>query len=247
LNFLFELHVRDHLAGEFAESREPVGNPDETGLIDRADIACHIPAIPKHESGVLRITEVAQHLVRSSDQEQPFLTKQGTLSGHRVHHLHGDARQRIGLFIDYYNFQRTHQGLGGLVPADRFFGAAPEVKRTLAARVQANALELARQGTPKAPFYLTGQAGGQPFSVHAEGERVILTRADGRQEIDLTPTPASGSDAGVQPLPVPVCPQGVVSAVGAGFEEPPAPGGSPLDAGLERLRDAFAGPEGGEA
>jgi hypothetical protein len=42
----------------------------------------------------------------------------------------------------------------------------------LSARVAANALELARQCVPKAPFYLTGQAGGQPFSVHAEGERV---------------------------------------------------------------------------
>ena len=81
----------------------------------------------------------------------------------------GEARQRIGLFIDHYNFQQAHQGIDGLTPADRFFGAAEEVKRTLAARVQANALELARQGVPKAPFDLTGQAGGQPFSVHAEG------------------------------------------------------------------------------
>ena len=72
----------------------------------------------------------------------------------------GDARQRIGHFIDHYNFQRPHQGIDGLVPADRFFGAAPEVLRTLQARVQSNALALARQGVPKAPFYLTGQAGG---------------------------------------------------------------------------------------
>ena len=57
----------------------------------------------------------------------------------------GDARRRIGLFIDHYNFQRPHQGIDGLVPADRFFGAASEVKRTLQARVAANALELARQ------------------------------------------------------------------------------------------------------
>ena len=36
------------------------------------------------------------------------------------------------------------------------------------------------------PFYLTGQVGGQPFSVHAEGERVILTGPAGtRQEVDL--------------------------------------------------------------
>ena len=155
----------------------------------------------------------------------------------------GDARVRIGHFIDHYNFQRPHQGIEGLVPADRFFGAASEVKRTLAARVQANALELARQGLPKAPFYLTGQAGGQPFSVHAEGERVILTGADGRQEIDLTPPRASEPSP---PLPAPVCPQGVVTSEGPGFEEPPGPGESPLDAGLERLRETFPAEEGGD-
>ena len=140
----------------------------------------------------------------------------------------GDAQKRLGLFIDHYNFQRPHQGIGGLVPADRFFGAASEVKRTLQARVAANALQLARHGLPKAPFYLTGQVAGLPFSVHAEGERVILTKAAGpRQEIDLTAA-AEPSPAG---LPEPVCPQGLVTGLGteAALAEPPAPGTSPLD------------------
>jgi transposase InsO family protein len=156
----------------------------------------------------------------------------------------GDARQRIGLFIDHYNFQRPHQGIDGLVPADRFFGAAPEVRKTLEARVQANALELARHGLPKAPFYLTGQAGGRPFSVHAEGERVILTRGGGRQEIDLVPPPATAP----ADLPEPVCPQGVPAAgTGPGHEGPPAPGASPLDGDLPALRAALGPPQGGEA
>jgi transposase InsO family protein len=34
-----------------------------------------------------------------------------------------DARRRIGLFIDHYNFQRPHSGVGGMVPADRYFAA----------------------------------------------------------------------------------------------------------------------------
>jgi hypothetical protein len=51
-----------------------------------------------------------------------------------------------------------------------FFRAAPEVIKTLQARVASNALELARQGAPKAPFYLTGQVGGQPFS---NGRKVL--------------------------------------------------------------------------
>jgi len=153
----------------------------------------------------------------------------------------GDARQRIGLFIDHYNFQRPHQGIDGSIPADRFFGAAEEVKRTLAARVQANALELARQGVPKAPFYLTGQAGGQPFSVHAEGERVILTNGDGRQEIDLLPPSANEAT-----LPEPLCFQGIVGeSSDEGFEEPSLPGESPLDDGLANLSAEFDAEEGG--
>jgi transposase InsO family protein len=155
----------------------------------------------------------------------------------------GDARTRIGLFIDHYNFQRPHQGIDSATPADRFFGAADEVKRTLAARVAANAQELARQGVPKAPFYLTGQAGGQPFSVHAEGERVILTRGDGRQEIDLLP-PRSPADAVSAVLPTPVCPQAPIATAGEGFEEPAGPGQSHLDERLPRPGDGASG-EGG--
>ena len=154
-----------------------------------------------------------------------------------------DAQARIGHFIDYYNFRRAHQGLEGLVPADRFFQLAPQVKETLAARVAANALELARNGLPKAPFYLTGQAGGSTFSVHAEGERVILSR-DGqkRQEIDLTPPPAPPES-----MPQPVCSQGLVSSEALPEEDLP-PGVSPLDDGLRRIQQSLESqpPTGGQ-
>jgi transposase InsO family protein len=122
-----------------------------------------------------------------------------------------DARRRIGLFIDHYNFQRPHQGLDGLAPADRFFQAAPTVLETLRARVASNALELARQGTPRPPFYMTGQVAGQPFSVHAEGERVYLTRpGQPRQEVELVGPPAQPAEDALteDPLPEPVCPHG---------------------------------------
>jgi len=160
----------------------------------------------------------------------------------------GDAQRRIGLFIDHYNFCRTHSGIDGLVPADRFFGAAAEVKQTLAARVAANALELARQGLPKTPFYLTGQLGGQPFSVHAEGERKILIGAGGtRQEVELVP-PSPEQTSVVAVLPEPICPAGVVTSLAdEGQEEPPAPGTSPLDEGLAQLRAALPDAAGGDA
>jgi len=155
-----------------------------------------------------------------------------------------DAQRRIGHFIDHYNFQRTHQGIDGLVPADRYFGAGSEVLRTLKKRVAANALELARHGLPKKPFYVTGQVGGKSFSVHAEGERVILKRqGEERQEVDLVRPDerVSAEAASPQTLPEPLCPNGSPVAQPS---EPPMPsleepGSSPLDQILPQLNEAF--------
>jgi len=127
----------------------------------------------------------------------------------------------------------------------------------LRARVAANALELARYGVPKPPFYMTGQVAGQSFSVHAEGERVVLTReGSARQEIELVSpgaTPVSETPVSApQSLPQPLCPDGS-PAGDVGNEEPPLPGKSPLDEGLhplDRLNDAdtsTAPREGGDA
>ncbi len=98
-----------------------------------------------------------------------------------------DARKRIGLFVDYYNFQRTHQGLQGLVPADRYFSAAPQVLETLKKRVEANALDVARHGTPRQSVYLTGRVGEAGITLHGEGGKLVVQTTDGgRQEVDLT-------------------------------------------------------------
>ena len=148
-----------------------------------------------------------------------------------------EARQRIGLFIDYYNFQRPHQGINGLVPSDRFFDAAPEVLRTLKSRVDQNALELARNGIPKKPFYLTGQVDGRPFSVHREGDRVVLRKGDGeREDIELEP-PAQVDDHDTdntrEELPTAVTPDGSPST---GWNPPDAeqpPGVSAIDGAFD--------------
>ena len=100
-----------------------------------------------------------------------------------------DARTRIGHFIDHYNFQRPHQGIDGLVPADRFFGAADEVRKTLESRVAENARDLALHGAPRKTVYLTGKVGNESIALHGEGSKVILTREDGgREEVDLAAT-----------------------------------------------------------
>jgi putative transposase len=59
-----------------------------------------------------------------------------------------DAKDQIGRWIDEYNHQRTHQGIGGvLVPADRFYGRADRVL----ARIQG---EHARKGQSAVPAVL---------------------------------------------------------------------------------------------
>jgi transposase InsO family protein len=116
-----------------------------------------------------------------------------------------EARVRIGHFVDDYNFHRPHQGIGSLVPADRYFEAAPEVRKTLEARVAANALELARDGVPRQSVYLTGRVGDETIALHGEGSRVILTRDGGvREEVELA-APGRRAAPGTAPaLPAPV-------------------------------------------
>ena len=132
-----------------------------------------------------------------------------------------DARERIRQFVDHYNFQRTHSGIDGMVPADRFFESAPQVLATLREQVKTNAKELAQNGTPRKPFYLTGRVGDSNISLHAEGERVVLTKEDGsREEVDLGAT-------------------GRRDEVG-GASDVEGPGQSPLDSALQDLRDGIS-------
>ena len=92
-----------------------------------------------------------------------------------------DARTRLKQFIDHYNFQRPHQGLGGLTPADRFFGAEEAVQKAIDLAVEKNALRLALGEAPRKPVYLVGQIDGQSVSVHGEAGRVVVQLPSGEQ------------------------------------------------------------------
>ncbi len=146
-----------------------------------------------------------------------------------------DARTRIGHFFDFYNFQRPHQGIGGAVPADRFFTAAPEVKASLLSRVAANAAELARHGVPRQPFYLTGKIGETALSLHAEGEKVILVTGKGREEVDLTAPGPRAAPGEAAAMPAPLAPQGIPRDLPGEEDDAaePPPGTSPLDGVLD--------------
>ncbi len=149
------------------------------------------------------------------------------------------------MFIDHYNFHRPHQGVGGAVPADRYFEAAAEVKATLLARVASNAEELARNGVPRKPFYLTGRVGDRDISLHAEGEKVVLMEGGQREEVDLG-APGRRVEPSSEPtLPEPVAVTAVVADatdLDDDGQEVAAPGTSPLDAGLSTISRVMAPP-----
>ena len=136
-----------------------------------------------------------------------------------------DARRRIGLFIDHYNFQRPHRGIDGLVPADRFFAASDEVLSSMKSRIADNAQHLAVNGIPAKSVYLTGQVDGKPLSLHREGEKVVLLEDGHRQDVELV---------------LPEQPDDSVIVDDRGTHKPEV-GTSALDEGLLNVASSIAG------
>jgi len=91
-----------------------------------------------------------------------------------------EARERLGHFINHYNHFRPHQGIDGMVPADRFFGAETQVRKALEGQMARNELLMALGEAPRKPMYLVGQIGDQQLSIHGEKGRVVIQTPDGR-------------------------------------------------------------------
>ena len=90
-----------------------------------------------------------------------------------------DARERLAHFVAHYNHHRPHQGIGGMVPADRFFGAADAVRDALEAQHAENELLLALGQEPRRPVYLVGRIGERSVSMHGERGKLVINGPDG--------------------------------------------------------------------
>jgi putative transposase len=97
----------------------------------------------------------------------------------------GDCQRRVMLFVQAYNFRRPHQGIGGLVPADRFFRAAPQVREAIEKGVATNAMALARERPRQKPFYLVGRLGDQDLSIALCGSGLLIKIGDREETIGL--------------------------------------------------------------
>ena len=106
-----------------------------------------------------------------------------------------EGRARLGHFLSHYNFFRPHQGIGGLVPADRFFGAEDAVRKTVEARLQANELALALGEAPRSAVFLSGRVGDREVSLHGEQGTLVIQTPDGvRQELRIDELGGSGHE-----------------------------------------------------
>lgn len=158
-----------------------------------------------------------------------------------------EAQAKIGEYVEYYNFKRPHQGIGNLIPSDRYYGVAGQVKQIIAgntATVQ-EAQPTAVAYTP--PTYLVGNIGGKELRLVAKDADVTLTGPEERLDGNTDKTGEPAGTAGADPAGD--------SPAGAGGGAVPA-GGSiagavlPVDetgagGGAESAGGEAAGAEGG--
>lgn len=91
------------------------------------------------------------------------------------------ARERVQLWVKYYNHRRVHQGIGGSCPADRFFGVDSDLRQVLEQGIQDNLQELALRGEPRKPFYLVGRMNDQSVVMRAEKGKLVMSVNDEEQ------------------------------------------------------------------
>jgi transposase InsO family protein len=89
-----------------------------------------------------------------------------------------DMQARTKLWVQYYNFKRPHQGIGGLCPSDRFYEVSHEVRQMVEKGIADNILQMALQGEPRKPCYLVGRMDDQSVTVMAEQGRLKLSISD---------------------------------------------------------------------
>ncbi len=135
--------------------------------------------------GIQHIRSRPQHPQTLGKVERYWKTLWDEFLGRTVFAHVVDAQRRLEHFISHYNFQRPHQALDGLVPADRFFKAAAHVRAEVERAIAANELRLAMEQPARKPFYVVGQLGDQRLSISAGGEGLQVHVGDSSQTIPL--------------------------------------------------------------
>ena len=95
-----------------------------------------------------------------------------------------DAEAKIEKWIEWYNFRRPHQGIGGLVPADRFFGVDRTMRDIMAKGAGIVKESLAADPRQvKQPVYLVGNVDGKEIRIIAKDGSVTLDSSGEMKEV----------------------------------------------------------------
>jgi len=121
----------------------------------------HIRSRPYHPQTQGKIESFWRNLLQECLQKTPVSTFE-------------EAKDKIGEYIEYYNFKRPHQGIGNLIPSDRFYKVGDQVKQIIAANTEKIACEPVPEPGYSAPTYLVGNIGGRELRVVAKDAEVML-------------------------------------------------------------------------
>lgn len=148
-----------------------------------------------------------------------------------------EAQAKIGEYVEYYNFKRPHQGIGNLIPADRYFRVAGAVQEAVAENTQKVSESQAPVVDYKPPTYIIANIDGKELRVVAKDAKVILEeRKDGNLASEVA-KPAGENGSG------PAGNEQVETAEG------PLPAGARVEGAVLPLDGAgeASGPEGADA
>lgn len=85
-----------------------------------------------------------------------------------------EAQAKIGEYVEYYNFKRPHQGIGNLIPADRFFRVANAVREAVAENTKKVEQEKGPLIDYKPPTYIIANIGGKEMRLVAKDAHITL-------------------------------------------------------------------------
>lgn len=136
------------------------GKSQFTDMLTKLGIR-HIRSRPYHPQTQGKIESFWRNLLQECLHKTPVSTFE-------------EAKEKIGEYIEYYNFKRPHQGIGNLIPSDRFYKVGDQVKQIIAANTEKVASEPMPEPGYSAPAYIVGNIGGRELRVVAKDAEVML-------------------------------------------------------------------------
>lgn len=87
-----------------------------------------------------------------------------------------EAQNEVNRFMNYYNYERPHQGIGGLVPADRFHGLEDDITQELS--------KYKNKKYNSECIYFSGNINGQKFVISgSRGSEIKIIKINHREKI----------------------------------------------------------------